>query len=117
VPQHQWERQFEGFGIRTKSVDWFSGTWYLDARFDVFGNKQAATVRSAKLRTATGEYSGFIDERVRHLPAGGGGFSVRWEFDQQHITRDVLGKSATIVLDLLVGTQPQIVYLDYVQDS
>jgi len=117
VPQHQWERQFEGFGIRTKSVGWFSGVWYLDARFHIFGNNQPVTVRSAKLRTDTGEYPGVIDERVRHVPAGGGGFGVWWQFDEQHRTREVLGKAATIVLDLLVGGQPQIVYLDYVQDS
>jgi hypothetical protein len=117
APQHQWERRFEGFGVRTQSLRGLIGDWWLYPRFEVFGNDQRVTVRSARLHTKSGEYPGVIDERVREVPPGGGGFLVQWHFDEQHRALDVLGDSAAIVLDLLVGSAPRMVRLEYAKGS
>jgi hypothetical protein len=113
APKHEWERQFNGFTIRTRSLGGLIGDWWLYPRFEVLGNQEVVTVRSARLHTSSGEYPAAIDERVRHIPSGGGAFVLEWRFDEQHRTPDVLGKRAMIAVDLLVGSDPQILQVHY----
>jgi hypothetical protein len=113
APPRHWERQFEGFSVRTESLGGLTGEWWLSPRFQVFANEQRVTVRSAMLHTETGDYLGVIDERVMHLPPGGGAFLVSWQFDKQHRAPEVLGKHATIVLEFLVGSKSQTVHVIY----
>jgi hypothetical protein len=112
-PQYQWEHRFEGFSLRTESLSGLIGDWWLHPRFEVFGNERPVTVRAAALVTETGEYPGKIDERVMHVPPMGGAFLVSWHFDAQHRAPEILGKHASIVLELLVGSQPQRVRVEY----
>ena len=112
-PQERWEFHFEGFSLRTESLGGLIGEWWLYPRFEVFGNEQPVTVRSAALHTETGEYPGTINDRVMHVPPAGGAFVVSWRFDEQHRTPEVLGDRPTIILELSVGSRRESVRVDY----
>jgi hypothetical protein len=113
APQNEWERAFQGFSLRAGSIFGLDGGWLLSHRFEVLYNEQPVTVRSAVLRTADKEYAGEIDERVIHVPPQGGAFAVSWLFDEQHRLPEVLGDSATIILQFLVGSMPQEARVEY----
>ena len=112
-PEYRWASDFEGFALRTESLGGLVGDWWLYPRFQVLGNEEPVTIRSAVLRTVSGEYPGTIDRRVMKVPPGGGAFVVSWRFGEGHPAPEVLGDRATIVLELSVGTRPESVRVDY----
>jgi hypothetical protein len=113
----EWSRDFDGFSMRTRYLHGLVGESWLDPTFEVFGNSQRVTLTAASLQTAGGRYAGVIESRSASVSSGGGTLSVQWDFGRDNPTPKVLGDHAQIVLDLLVGSRPQRVVIEYAQTS
>jgi hypothetical protein len=114
LPQgYEWSRDFDGLSLRTKSLGGLIGEWWVQPSFDVYGNAESVTLKSATLHTAQGNYSGEVISRSPSVPPGGGMLAVRWEFDPKHRAPDILGQRAEIVLEIDVGSTPRTVRIQY----
>ena len=111
--QHRWSRDFDGFSLRIATLQGLVGEWWLYPTIEVFGNSESVTVQAVFLQTASGLHPGVIDSRATNIPRGGGVFVVRWDFGKDHPTPKVLGDRATIVLDIILGSQQQVVRIEY----
>ena len=116
-PERQWSRDFDGFSLRTEYLHGFVGEWWLAPTFEVFGNSERVILIAASLQTAGGRYPGVIHSRTASAASGGGMLGVHWDFGRDNPAPKVLGERAEIVLDLVVGSRPQKVRIEYERTS
>ena len=99
--------------MSTRPLGGFVGEWWVAPTFEVYGNSERVTLKAATLHTSQGEYPGTVSPTANTVPPGGGILTMFWEFDPQHPAPKVLGKRAEIVLDVLVGSDPRSVRVEY----
>ena len=116
-PQRQWSRDFDGFSLRTHYLGGLVGEWWLAPTFEVFGNSERVSLTAASLHTDRGRYPGVIDSRTASVASGGGRLGVHWDFGRGNPAPEVLGKRAEIILDLIVGSRPEKVGIEYERTS
>jgi hypothetical protein len=116
-PERQWSRDFDGFSLRTYYLGGLVGEWWLAPKFEVFGNSERVGLTAASLHTNRGRYSGMIDSRTASVSSGGGRLGVHWDFGRGNPAPEVLGERAEIILDLVVGSRPQKVRIEYERAS
>ena len=116
-PERQWSRDFEGFSLRTNYLGGFVGEWWLAPTFEVFRNSEPVSLTAASLHTDRGTYPGVIDSRTASVAPGGGRLGVHWDFGRGNPAPKVLGERAEIILDLVVGSRPQKVRIEYERSS
>jgi len=116
-PERQWSRDFDGFSLRTHYLGGFVGEWWLAPTFEVLGNSERISLTAAALQTDRGRYPGVIDSRTASVASGGGRLGVRWDFGRGNPAPEVLGERAEIILDLVVGSRPQTVRIEYKRAS
>jgi hypothetical protein len=116
-PERQWSRDFDGFSLRTHYLGGLVGEWWLAPTFEVVGNSERVSLTAASLHTDRGRYPGVIDSRKASVASGGGRLRVHWDFGRGNPAPEVLGERAQIILDLIVGSRPQKVGIEYERTS
>ena len=110
-------RDFDGFSLRTRSLQGLVGEWWLHPTFEVFGNAERVTLTAAVLQTARGQYPGVIDSRTASVASGGGTLGIHGDFGRDNPIPEVLGQRGEIILDIVVGSRLQSVRIEYERTS
>src|SRR6266404_5104578 len=92
ISDRKWSKHFSDFEIQTRGIHGLIGDWWIDPDLQIYDNSKSISVESARLRTATEEFSAEIYD-TKPIPRSTSDYRlpVNWKFEEKRPAREVLG--------------------------